>query len=67
MNCNGDYSKYDGKYDNLLYYYAFNYKLIQHAYQEGEKKGLEFFHIPGYIQSKWLIKVDLNKLFLFTC
>jgi DTW domain-containing protein YfiP len=28
LNCKGDYGKYDGKYDNLLYYYAFNYKLI---------------------------------------
>ena len=25
LNCNGDYQKYDGKYDNLLYYYSFNY------------------------------------------
>ena len=28
LHCDRDYNKYDGKYDNLLYYYAFNYKLI---------------------------------------
>ena len=50
LNCNGDYSKYDGKYDNILYYYAFTYKLIQHCYTEGAKKGLSFTHIPGYIK-----------------
>lgn len=28
LNCGADYSKYDGKYDNILYYYAFTYRLI---------------------------------------
>lgn len=50
LNCQGDYQKYDGKYDNLLYYYAFNYKLIQYEYREGGKKGYKFFNIKGYIK-----------------
>lgn len=52
LQCGGDYNKYDGKYDNILYYYAFNYKLIQVVYTEGEKKDGGFRHIPGYIQDK---------------
>ena len=28
LSFGGDYSLYDGKYDTLLYYYAFNYHLI---------------------------------------
>ena len=52
LRFNGDYNKYDGKYDNLLYYYAFNYKLIQCVYTEGDKKDGGFRHIPGYILNK---------------
>ena len=49
MNYAKDYSKYDGKYDNILYYYAFNYKLIQDAYTVGAKKDSYFRKIDGYI------------------
>ena len=28
LSCQGNYGKYDGKYDNILYYYVFNYWLI---------------------------------------
>lgn len=49
MNCGGDYKKYDGKYDNILYYYAFNYKLIQEEYTVGKKKDSYFRKIDGYI------------------
>lgn len=53
MNCGGDYSKYDGKYDNLLYYYVFNYKLIQYEYTEGSsKEKKQFFKIPNYFKGK---------------
>lgn len=48
-NCNGDYSVYDGKYDNLLYYYVFTYKLIQEAYTHGKNKDKDFGRIQGYI------------------
>eukprot|EP00347_Sterkiella_histriomuscorum_P007246 403349699 len=51
-NCQGDYSKYDGKYDNLLYYYVFNYKLIQFEYKEGQKKDRNFWKIKNYIKNK---------------
>lgn len=50
INCQGDYSKYDGKYDNLLYYYVFNYKLIQYEYKEGQKQGQYFGKIPNYLK-----------------
>ena len=56
LNCNGNYDKYDGKFDNLLYYYAFNYWLIQKVYTEGDKKNVNFMKIPGYIQGKPALK-----------
>jgi DTW domain-containing protein YfiP len=28
LNCAGDYALYDGRYDNILYYYVYNYWLI---------------------------------------
>lgn len=46
----GDLSKYAGKWDDLLYYYVYNYWLIQHIYTEGNKKDLDFSRIKGYIQ-----------------
>lgn len=52
QNCKGDYKKYDGKYDNLLYYYVFNYQLIQREYKEGSKKDREFWKMKGYIKGK---------------
>lgn len=50
LSCNGDYQKYDGKYDNLLYYYVYNYWLIQKIYTVGDKSHREFGRISGYIQ-----------------
>lgn len=51
LNCNKDYSKYNRKWDDLLWFYAYNYNLIQQAYTTGKKAGQELKHIPGYIQS----------------
>mmetsp|Transcript_17362 Transcript_17362/g.16572 ORF Transcript_17362/g.16572 Transcript_17362/m.16572 type:complete len:124 (+) Transcript_17362:442-813(+) len=50
LNWGKDYERYAGKYDNLLYYYAFNYRLIQREYSEGDKKDLKFWRIDGYIK-----------------
>ena len=48
LNCPGkDYGRYSGVWDNLLWYYAFNFKLIQDDYKAANK---EFRRIPGYIQ-----------------
>ncbi len=49
FNCKNDYKKYDGKYDNLLYYYVFNYWLIQKIYTVGDKSHREFGKISNYI------------------
>jgi len=36
LNCpDKSYEHYNGKYDNLLWYYAFNFKLIQQLYSSG--------------------------------
>lgn len=49
LNCTGkDYSKYSGKFDNLLWFYAYNFKLIQEAYTSS---GKNFGRIEGFIQS----------------
>lgn len=42
--------EYDGKYDNLLYFYAYNYALIQNEYKKGLKKERNFHKIQGYIK-----------------
>eukprot|EP00826_Nyctotherus_ovalis_P036244 TRINITY_DN319_c0_g1_i11.p1 TRINITY_DN319_c0_g1~~TRINITY_DN319_c0_g1_i11.p1 ORF type:complete len:256 (-),score=86.80 TRINITY_DN319_c0_g1_i11:186-953(-) len=42
-------SEYDGKYDNLLYFYTYNYNIIQERYIN-EKK--EFTRIPNYIKGE---------------
>ncbi len=49
LNCGKDYSKYNHKWDNFLWFYAYNYKIIQDAYTTGDKAGKELRHIPGYI------------------
>ena len=36
-------------YDNLLYFYAYNYALIQNEYIWKEKEGKKFPRIEGYI------------------
>lgn len=47
LNCPGkDYTKYSGVWDNLLWYYAFNFKLIQQDYHTKERT---FFRIPGFV------------------
>ena len=50
LSCKGDYAIYDGKYDNLLYYYVYNYWLIQKIYTEGNKKDKDFGRIAQYIK-----------------
>jgi len=53
LNCKDrDYAHYKGTYDNLLWLYAFNFKLIQDAYTVGDKKDKVFARIPGYIQKQ---------------
>ena len=48
LNCeNRDYSRYDGKFDNLLWFYAYNFKLIQEHYTKSDKK---FGRIEGFLQ-----------------
>lgn len=49
LNFEGDYTKYDGKWDNILYYYVYNYWLIQRVYTEGDKKNSSFTKIKNYI------------------
>jgi len=52
LNCpNRSYDEYKGTYDNLLWFYAFNFKLIQDEYTKGRKQTQSFRRIPGYIQS----------------
>lgn len=49
----GDYEQYvrsGGIWDNLLYYFVFNYKLIQHNYKQGNLKNQAFRRIPGFIR-----------------
>ena len=41
LNYSGNYSRYykeGGKWDNLLWYYAWNFKLIQNCYRHGKLK-----------------------------
>jgi hypothetical protein len=51
LTCKGDYQKYDGKYDNLLYYYVYNYWLIQKIYTIGDKSYRDFGRISNYIHA----------------
>ena len=37
-------SEYDGKYDNLLYFYTYNYNIIQEVYMKEKKEVLYLVH-----------------------
>ena len=53
LNHGGDYEEYikaGGKWDNLLYYFVFNYQLVQSTYKTGDKKDKDFWRNPGYIK-----------------
>jgi len=53
LNCSNQYAEYQragGKWDNLLYYYAFNFQLIQEQYKQGKLRDQPFRRIPGYIK-----------------
>ena len=53
LNHGGDYKKYreaGGIWDNLLYYYVFNFKVIQNHYKTGKFDDQPFRRIPGYIK-----------------
>jgi hypothetical protein len=52
LNCQKKYELYNKRWDDLLWFYAYNYKLIQDAYTSGSLKDKEMRHIPGYIQPK---------------
>ncbi|KAI9256385.1 DTW domain-containing protein [Helicostylum pulchrum] len=45
---------YDGRYDNLMFYYKYLYDLIQYTYSKGEKKNKEFCrrHKSDYIKDR---------------
>ena len=43
--------EYDGRYDDMLYFYAYNYALIQNEYKKGLKKEKTFGKIDGYIKA----------------
>ena len=52
LNCSNSYDKYyenGGKFDNLLYYYAWNFNLIQDCYKNGKLSDQPFRRIPGYV------------------
>lgn len=53
---------YDGRYDNLMFYYKYLYDLIQFNYSKGEKKDKEFCwrHKSNYIKDgeRKIIKRD---------
>lgn len=46
--------QYDGRYDNLLFYYKYLYDLIQYSYSKGPKKDKEFTwrHRADYIMDR---------------
>ena len=51
LNCpNRSYDEYKGTFDNILWFYAFNFKLIQDEYTKGSKQDKTFRRIPGFIQ-----------------
>ena len=52
LNHNGSYEEYCkiGKWDNILYYYAFNFQIIQSCYRDGKLKDQPFRRIPGYVK-----------------
>ncbi len=39
LNCGKDYAKYNKKWDDFLWFYAYNYKIIQDDYHFGKKAG----------------------------
>lgn len=43
--------KYSGEYDDILWYYTFNYQRIQDEYQNRRHKGKRFRHMPDYIHN----------------
>lgn len=49
LNCHRNYTLYNKKWDDILWFYAYNYNLIQKEYTDGKMKGKDFGHIPGYI------------------
>lgn len=49
LNCGKDYARYNKKWDDFLWFYAYNYKIIQDVYTTGSLAGQQLKHIPGYI------------------
>ena len=53
LTCPIFYNSIDqSKYDDILYFYAYNYALIQNEYNKGLKRGKDFRKIHNYIQNK---------------
>lgn len=44
--------EYDGRFDDLLYYFSFNYAIVQNEYKQGLKKDKRFGHIKDYIKGR---------------
>jgi len=53
--------EYDGKYDDLLYFYSYTYALIQNEYKKGQKKERDFKTIKGYIKDEKEVKDEDHK------
>lgn len=49
---------YDGRYDNLLWFYTYNFHLIQQEYTIGHNKDKDFKKIANYIQKKKVMVVS---------
>ena len=53
LNCKKDYEIYyknGGIWDNLMYFYAHNFQVIQECYKSGKAKDQPFRRIPGYVK-----------------
>lgn len=47
LNCGGNFANYNKRWDNILWFYAHQYHLIQNRYTS---TGHDMVHMPGYIQ-----------------
>lgn len=48
---------YKGEYDNILYYYAYNFAIIQNEYVAGCKRDKKFRYIDTYIKD-WVLEKE---------
>jgi hypothetical protein len=65
LTCKCDFQKYEGKYDNLLYYYMYSNWLIQKIYTIGDKSYRDFGRISHYnhaVQNEIMVDSNLERL-----